>query len=93
MCLCLRFYFCQVQYMHRKETDQEIQTSYFKKSLAAILEILDWASRGSDPKPKQHQRKKAGGMPICISGPLPTRAPSQMTLVSCARDAPHARLI
>ena len=32
--------FLSSTHMHRKETDQEIQTPYFKKSLAAILKFL-----------------------------------------------------
>lgn len=50
-CACLGFSFCQAHtYTHtQKKTDQEIKTSNFKASLAAIL---DWAIREFDPKVK-----------------------------------------
>lgn len=73
MCLSWVFLLSSTHiHTHKKKTDQEIKTSNFKASLAAIL---DWAIREFDPKVKQHQREKEVALPIRVSGPLPTYRP------------------
>ena len=59
-------------HMHKKETEQEIKTSYFKESLAAIPKFFIGQVENLPSQIKQDQREKEVAMPIHISGPLPT---------------------
>lgn len=79
--------------MHKKETESEIKTSYFKGVPGCHSEILDWASRESDPKIKQDQREKEGQCLFTFLGHCPLNGPhARETLAFCTGDAAHPSL-
>lgn len=82
--------FLSSTHMHKKETESEIKTSYFKGVPGCHSEILDWASRESDPKIKQDQREKEGQCLFTFLGHCPLTGPMpEMTLAFCTGDAAH----
>lgn len=84
--------FLSSTHMHRKETDQEIQTSCFKKPLAATLKFLTGQVEDLTPNQSSIRGKSWWNAHLHIWAIAHIWAPSQMTLASCARDASHASL-
>lgn len=67
--------FLSSTHMHRKETDQEIQTSYFKKSLAAILKFLTGQVEDLTPNQSSIRGKKLVECPSAYLGHCPHTGP------------------